>query len=147
MKEYSFEIQGKEYNVSINKVEGDMADVVVNGTPYTVKLNNARKGTAPADLEPEIPASPSQSSLGMSFQEVHGNASHIESIVKSPLPGTVSFIRVKVGDKVSVGQEVLVLEAMKMENSIEAEAYGTVTAIHVEKGDSVLEGQSLITIG
>ena len=67
--------------------------------------------------------------------------------IKSPLPGVISAIRVKVGDKVSVGQEVVVLEAMKMENSIEAEAYGIVKAIHVEKGDSVLEGEAIITIG
>ena len=45
------------------------------------------------------------------------------------------------------GQEVAVLEAMKMENSIEATHDGTVTAIHVSKGDSVLEGAAVVTIG
>jgi biotin carboxyl carrier protein len=55
-------------------------------------------------------------------------------------------VKVNVGDKVRAGQEVAVLEAMKMENSIEAESDGTVTAVHVAKGDSILEGASVVTI-
>ena len=65
----------------------------------------------------------------------------------SPLPGVIVSINVNVGDKVSIGQEVAVLEAMKMENSIESEFEGTVTAIHISQGESVLEGGDIITIG
>ena len=53
---------------------------------------------------------------------------------------------VKPGDTVKAGQEVAVLEAMKMENSIEATQDGTVTAINVAKGDAVLEGAPIVTI-
>jgi biotin carboxyl carrier protein len=66
--------------------------------------------------------------------------------VVSPLPGIIISVRVKTGDKVRAGQELVVLEAMKMENSIEATHEGTVTAIHVKEGDSVLEGTAVITI-
>ena len=52
----------------------------------------------------------------------------------------------KVGDKVNVGDNVIVLEAMKMQNNIEAEAAGTVTSITVNQGDSVMEGATLLTI-
>ena len=69
------------------------------------------------------------------------------SPVKAPLPGTISSINVKVGDKVNVGDTVVVLEAMKMQNNIEAENSGTVTSILVNQGDSVMEGATLITIG
>ena len=65
----------------------------------------------------------------------------------SPLPGVIIAVKVNVGDAVKAGQEVAVLEAMKMENSIEATHDGTVTAIHVAKGDSVLEGAPVVTIG
>ena len=65
----------------------------------------------------------------------------------SPLPGVIIAVKVNVGDSVKAGQEVAVLEAMKMENSIEATQDGTVTAIHVAKGDSVLEGAAIVTIG
>ena len=53
----------------------------------------------------------------------------------------------QVGDKVNVGDVVLVLEAMKMQNNIEAETAGTVTSILVNPGDSVMEGAVLLTIG
>ena len=65
----------------------------------------------------------------------------------SPLPGVIIAVKVNIGDSVKAGQEVAVLEAMKMENSIEATHDGTVTAIHVSKGDSVLEGAAVVTIG
>ena len=66
--------------------------------------------------------------------------------ITSPLPGVIIEINVKVGDKVSEGQELAILEAMKMENSIEATCNGVVSKIHVSKGDSILEGVAIITI-
>ena len=66
--------------------------------------------------------------------------------VFSPLPGTINDIKVKVGDKVSAGDTVVILEAMKMQNNIEAETSGTVASINVNKGDAVMEGDTLVTI-
>ena len=74
-------------------------------------------------------------------------ASGAGKAITSPLPGVIIAVKVNVGDSVKAGQEVAVLEAMKMENSIEATHDGTVTAIHVSKGDSVLEGAAVVTIG
>ena len=70
----------------------------------------------------------------------------MQIVAKSPLPGVVNDILVNVGDTVNVGQTVLILEAMKMENNINAIKSGKVTAIKVNKGDSVLEGTELIII-
>ena len=67
--------------------------------------------------------------------------------VLAPLPGTITEIPVKVGDAVAIGDTVIVLEAMKMQNNIEAETSGTVTSILVSKGDTVMEGAVLVTIG
>ena len=63
------------------------------------------------------------------------------------LPGTITDVKVKVGDTVKNGDTVLILEAMKMQNNIEAECDGTITSIVVSKGDTVMEGDALITIG
>ena len=52
----------------------------------------------------------------------------------------------KVGDKVNTGDTVVVLEAMKMQNSIDAETSGTITSINVNEGDAVMEGDTLVTI-
>lgn len=66
--------------------------------------------------------------------------------VKAPLPGTITSINVAVGDEVSAGDTVVVLEAMKMQNNIEAEKSGKVTAICVKQGQAVLEEDALVVI-
>lgn len=66
--------------------------------------------------------------------------------VTAPLPGTITKVLVKVGDAVKVGDPVLMMEAMKMENSITAESAGTVKAILVETGKQVQTGQALIEL-
>jgi biotin carboxyl carrier protein len=68
-------------------------------------------------------------------------------VVKAPLPGTVVSIAVAVGDRVEVGQELCVLEAMKMNNPIRATQAGTVSEIHVRIGEQVMHGAPLVTLG
>ena len=147
MKQYSFKINGKEYNVAIGEAEGKMLTVNVNGADYQVELDQApaaaagnafaaaeKKADAAANASPAAaPAAPKASGAG--------------SVVKSPLPGIIISIDVKEGQAVQRGQKVAVVEAMKMENDILAECDGTVTAIHARKGDSVLEGADIVTIG
>ena len=62
------------------------------------------------------------------------------------MPGTILSFNVAIGDKVTEGQVVAVLEAMKMENELTAPASGEVISIHVEKGSSVVEGQVILQI-
>ena len=66
--------------------------------------------------------------------------------VVAPLPGRVIEIKVKVGDKIAVGQEVVVLEAMKMENSITSDFAGVVKQILVSEGDAVQADSILIEV-
>jgi len=67
--------------------------------------------------------------------------------IKSPLPGVILELFVKEGDVVKIGQRVLILEAMKMENNIEADKAGRIISIAKNKGDAVMEGDVLIVIG
>ena len=67
--------------------------------------------------------------------------------VRSPLPGVILSVDCKVGDTVKRGQKLLVLEAMKMENTIPADRDGKIVEVKVNKGDSVLEGADLVIIG
>jgi biotin carboxyl carrier protein len=137
MKTYKFKINGNGYEVAINSVEGQTASVTVNGTPYTVELEEAP--AAPVQAVP-VQAAPAAAPKAAPAASGAGKA------VTSPLPGVIIAVKVNVGDAVKAGQEVAVLEAMKMENSIEATQDGTVTAINVAKGDSVLEGAPIVTI-
>ena len=66
--------------------------------------------------------------------------------MKAPLPGTITDIKVQVGQQVNVGDIVIVLEAMKMANNIESEYAGQVTSILVKQGETVMEGTVLLTI-
>ena len=144
MKQYKFKINGNEYNVAINSVEGKNASVTVNGTDYQVELEEAPAAApvqAPAAAPVQAAPSPAPAPAAAPAPSGTGKA------VTSPLPGVIIAVKVNVGDTVKAGQEVAVLEAMKMENSIEATHDGKVTAINVAKGDSVLEGAPIVTIG
>ena len=146
MKTYKFKINGNGYEVAINSVEGQTASVSVNGTPYTVELEEAP--AAPVQAPVSAPAATAAPAPAPAVAAAPAPAaSGAGKAVTSPLPGVIIAIKVNVGDVVKAGQEVAVLEAMKMENSIEATHDGTVTAINVSKGDSILEGAPVVTIG
>lgn len=136
MKTYRFKINGNEYNVEIGSVEGNVADVTVNGASYKVEMENA----------PAVQAAPAASKAAQTPAPAAAPASGSGKPVTSPLPGVIIEISVKEGQAVKAGQKVAVLEAMKMENEIQAPADGTVTAILVSKGDSVLEGAEIVKI-
>lgn len=172
MGKYNFRINGHDYQVDVNSVEGGIADVTVNGTDYKVELADAVPApaqqaarpapqatfTAATAVTPQATAQAAQTAAQApqatapaaqtTAQTATASAPQGKGeVVTAPLPGVILDIKVKVGDVVKAGQTVAVLEAMKMENEIEATASGTVTAVNAGKGDSVLEGAAIITIG
>ena len=66
--------------------------------------------------------------------------------IRVAIPGTIMGVQVKVGDKVKVGQTLLILESMKMETEVHAPHDGTVTAVLCQKGDKVTPDQVMIRI-
>lgn len=162
MGKYNFRINGHDYQVDVNSVEGGIADVTVNGTDYKVELADAVPApaqqaarpapqatfTAAPAVTPQATAPAAQTATQTTAQTATASAPQGKGeVVTAPLPGVILDIKVKVGDVVKAGQTVAVLEAMKMENEIESTASGTVTAVNAGKGDSVLEGAAIITIG
>ena len=150
MNKYQYKVQGVDYDVEIEEVEGNLAKVSVNGIPFEVELkrpiNPVHAIKKPKVAAPK-PAAPAPAPAAAPVAAAPAAAPGSGNPVKAPLPGTISSISVKVGDQVDVGDTVLVLEAMKMQNNIEAEYAGTVTSIVVNPGDSVMEGAVLLTIG
>lgn len=146
MKEYKIKINGNNYNVTIDEVEDNVAKVEVNGTPYNVEFEkpiSKPKTISVVNRPAAAPAAgpaPASKPAAAAAPAAAGGAT-----VNSPLPGVVLEIKVKDGDKVTKGQVIMVLEAMKMENAIEAPCDGTIT-IKAQKGDSVLEGATLAVI-
>ena len=143
MKEYKYKINGNEYNVAVEELEGNKASVTVNGKTYQVELDRPAKPvvTKPVARPAAAPAA-APVAAAPAPRPVAGGAG-----IKAPLPGVVLDIKVKVGDTVTKGQTVAILEAMKMENNINADREGQVVAINVEKGQSIAEGTDIITLG
>ena len=145
MKNYKLKINGNEYNVDINEVEGQEIKLNVNGTDYVVTVDQEIKQQKKPVVRPAAPSAQVAPAASGSVQK--GNAPAAGSKVTTPLPGTILDVFVNVGDTVKEGQTVVLLEAMKMENNIEADVAGTVKEVKVRKGDSVLEGDILVVIG
>ena len=151
MNKYQYKVQGVDYEVEIEEVEGNIAKVNVNGIPFEVELQkpiNAAKHPTMTRPKVEAPkaAAPTPPPAAAAPAQPAAPAG-AGTPVKAPLPGTVTEVKVQVGQQVNVGDVVLVLEAMKMQNNIEAEYAGTVTSITVKQGDTVMEGSVLMTIG
>ena len=144
MKEYKYKINGNEYNVAVEELEGNKASVTVNGKTYQVELDRPAKPavTKPVARPAAAPAAAPAPAATPAPRPAAGGAG-----IKAPLPGVVLDIKVKVGDTVSKGQTVAILEAMKMENNINADRDGKVVSINVEKGQSIAEGTDIITLG
>ncbi|MDP5170147.1 MAG: acetyl-CoA carboxylase biotin carboxyl carrier protein subunit [Bacteroidia bacterium] len=136
MKEFSFNINGNAYKVNILNVEDDQAEVEVNGTTYQVALEKKPKVTK----TPKLVRGKTPAHTGVHRPMTSAGLAN----VLAPLPGTITELKVKIGDQVLPEQVLLMMEAMKMENRVLAEKAGTVKAIKVTVGESVLQGQVVI---
>ena len=162
MSQYKFTINGKEFDVTVNSVEGKNAAVTVNGVDYNVVLESGLDGShsssavSPRETPPSV-AGPLPLSMPRAAAASEESARPAQSAapavapgagkkIVSPLPGVIIEVCVKEGEAVKRGQKIAVIEAMKMENDILAECDGTVSAIYVKKSDSVLEGADIASI-
>ncbi len=146
MKKFKFTINGNQYEVDINGIEDNIAQIEVNGTPYEVALDRELKQSKTPKLMRSVSV-PSTDSHPSGAKTSSPSSPKGGGNIKSPLPGVILDLYVREGDTVKTGQKLLTLEAMKMENNIESDKDGKVVSIKVGKGDSVMEGDILIIIG
>ncbi|MCF8296291.1 MAG: hypothetical protein K9J13_01995 [Saprospiraceae bacterium] len=140
MKKFKFTIKGQNYDVNVIDFNNNIADIEVNGTPYQVEVQHEVKKTkTPTLVRPAIKnpegAERIQKALGSGFP------------VLSPLPGSIIKIFVSPGDAVKKGDNMMIMEAMKMENNVLAEKDGVINSVKVAVGQSVLQGDVLLEIG
>ena len=154
MNEYVLTINQKEYRAEVVEITADFALIQVNGKEFRVDLKQlglAKLMPAATPVADARPAPAAQPALGvapapaapLAPAPASGDAS---SLVKAPLPGLIIDIKVREGEKVKAGQNIIVMEAMKMENQIQATTDGTVKKIFVKKGDNVAEGHAMVEI-
>ncbi len=118
MKRFNITVNGKAYDVAVEELDASAAAPVA---------------TAPAPAA--APAAPAAPTAGAGEK------------VTAPMPGTILDVKVNVGDTVSKGQVIMILEAMKMENDIVAPCDGKITSVLTSKGSTVNSGDALATIG
>lgn len=131
MKNYTITVNGTPYNVTVE--EGAGAPVAAAPVAAPAAAPAPAPAAAPAPAPAAAPASAAQ-----------GTAGSVK--VEAPMPGTILDVMVSVGDSVSSGSVLCILEAMKMENEIVAPQDGTVASVNVSKSDSVEAGQVIITL-
>lgn len=149
MRKYNFTINGNIFEVVVKSLTVDSATVEVNGNDLTVAINSIKNLSLPSlmpdqkELAPKYVQAPAVASTPV----VAAPQKTGTGAVVAPIPGLVKGLFVKEGDKVQAGQQLLVMEAMKMENIINSPHSGTVQKILVGQGDNVAQEQQLIIIG
>lgn len=120
-------------------------NITVNGVAYSVSVEETSAGAAPVAAAPAPAAAPKAAPAPAAKKAAPAGAQGAVT-VKAPMPGNILDVKVKVGDTVKAGDNLIILEAMKMENEIVAPKDGTVAAINVNKGDTVNSGDVLVSM-
>ena len=136
IKNYKVTVNGKSYDVSVEEIRNESA---ASNKVLSAAVNNVVSNQA---VNTKVSAPAAKPAAAVKAPAIDENAIS----VKATMPGTILSFNVAIGDKVTEGQVVAVLEAMKMENELTAPASGEVISIHVEKGSSVVEGQVILQI-
>ena len=142
MKKFKFNIHGNAYEVEILGFEENIAKVEVNGTVYDVEVQQELKTTkTPTLVRAEVPQPKGKETR---IPKTGGKTTNVA--IKAPLPGTIIQVLVKEGDHVTIGQKLLTMEAMKMENNVLSEKDGTVRLVNVKPGQAVQQNDILVEI-
>ncbi|MCC3868775.1 biotin/lipoyl-binding protein [Terrisporobacter mayombei] len=122
-------------------------NIVVNGNAYEVQVEElGASAESIARLQAQVASQPT-TKKAVAPKKVASAPEGGSGSVLAPMPGTISNVNVSVGQSVSKGDILLILEAMKMENEILAPSDGTVKEVKATKGSSVSSGDLLVTIG
>ncbi len=142
MKKFKFTIGGNVFDVELVAAEDNILRLEVNGTEYEVELHKeVVVPKTPILVRAEVPPpTKKETRITRTITKTTNTA------VKSPLPGTIISVFINDGDPVKLGQKLLTLEAMKMENNVLAEKDGIVRSVKVKPGDSVLQNDVLMEI-
>jgi len=147
MKKYDFSVNGSDYSVELRSIDNNIAKIIVNGTPYNVEIKTEVKTPkTPVIVRKDAEVKTSENSIRVASAPVEESARPSAGALKSPLPGTIFKILVKQGDSVKVGDLLLTMESMKMENNVLSEKAGIVKRIFVTEKQAILQNDVLLEI-
>ena len=117
----------------------------IGGAPVITEITPVQK-TASAPVPKPEAAKPAPEPAAKKAEEAPAPIEEGEGVLAAPMPGMIVEVKCAVGDTVAAGDEVLILEAMKMQNPLTSPIDGVVKAVNVKAGDSVDSGDVLIVI-
>ena len=142
MRKYELKINDRDYAVTIKSISPKNIHVEVNGEEHIVEVQSIKNLALPAQQTDTSAPGPKLST----GSPVAPRPAISQGGIIAPMPGQIKSIFVREGDKVTVGQKLLIMEAMKLENKIAAKTNGIVKKILVRDGDTVNQGQELVII-
>ena len=134
----------RTYNVFVDDTYYSVEIDAVGGAPVITEITPIQK-TAPAQKSEAAKPSPPPEPAAKK-EEAPAPIAEGEGVITAPMPGMIVEVKCDVGDTVTAGDEVLILEAMKMQNPLTTPIDGVVRAVNVKAGDSVDSGAVLIVI-
>ena len=148
MRKFKVVVNGKEYNVEVTEVSEVQAPVAAAAP---VPAPTPAPGPASTRVGPPEPAAPATAAGGSppvtpAAAQAQTPPSGAVREVEAPLAGTILSVRVKEGDRVKVGDVLVTLEALKLENEIASPYCGVVRSVNVSAGESVRAGAVLVTV-
>ncbi len=161
MRRYTLGLGGREFVIDVQEIDADRFEVVVGGERYEVKLagdEDLPESTITPGLVPppgsDGPARPAATAAATRAVPARSSATAAASsrpaagagpsALNAPMPGVILELYVKAGDKVERGQQIAVLDAMKMHNLIGAPRAGTIAEVCVEAGQAVGHGDAIV---
>ncbi len=133
---YQIKIEGQNFEVEIDDLHARPVMVLVNGDPVEVWPQNSAPTTAPAADDSKKPALNTPPNNNTVVPPASAPANNTKQVL-SPIPGVIVSIGIQPGMEVTYGQELCVLEAMKMKNAIRATRAGRIETIFVTVGQQV----------
>lgn len=149
MPTYQVSVAGKTYEVQIPDPGERPVRAIVDGQVFEVRVDSelgSGLGTTPSatTVTPQYPVTQPTTPAPAATESPASSSG--DSQVTAPLPGTIVSISVQEGEAVSHGQELCILEAMKMNNPIRATQAGVVKEIKISVGEQVQHGAPLMVI-
>ena len=148
MKTYKVYVDSKWYKVSILDSDKDFVNVSVEGMFFKVSINDIQNFSDNTPVFSRIKNLMKNTFFNNSSEDKSVSNDTVDSnkTFSSPLPGMIISVSVNVGDEIVIGDEICVLEAMKMQQSLKATWSGIVSSVEISSGDKVTTGQTLVII-
>ena len=137
VKRLRLKVQDEWYAVEVGDTYQSPVEVVVDGESFLIELAGTDDAAAPSPRK----AAPKAEAPGL-----RGLTQGDERVIRCPLPGKIVAVSVNKGQQIEAGEEICLLESMKMEQSVRMAKAGVVRNIKVKTGQAVNAGQPLIEI-